>query len=137
MFVSCLNSVINYLELITTCSYSPANNGFDLNPKIACHPLASPILMERQFRQPEVSFPTSKEILMKKFECTYQKRPTSGYYLFTVILIADAEVQAKQMASAHAHRTSGWPSLDTGDWYVSQLDTGYNSPARVLDYSKR
>lgn len=74
---------------------------------------------------------------MKKFECTYQKQPTSGYYLFTVALIADDEKHAKQMASAHAQRTGGWPSIDTGNWYVSQLGSGYNAPARVLDYSKR
>ncbi len=74
---------------------------------------------------------------MRKFECTYQKQPNSGYFLFTVQLLAETEAHAKQMASAHAQRTGGWPSVDTWKWNVAQLDTGYNGSARIVDYSKR
>jgi hypothetical protein len=71
---------------------------------------------------------------MNKYECTWNKG--SGCYTFVVEVKAATEEHAKQMASALASRTSGWPYIETNRWNVSVLDTGYSGDAKVLDYKK-
>ena len=71
---------------------------------------------------------------MYKYECTWNKG--SGYYTFVVEVKAETEAHAKQMASALASRTSGWPDIETNNWNVSVLDSGYSGDAQILDYKK-
>jgi hypothetical protein len=72
---------------------------------------------------------------MDKLRCTCT--PSKNSYTYIIDVVADDESHAREMATACVREKSYFPSnVDTRDWNVSYVDSGYSGPARVLDYSK-
>lgn len=74
-------------------------------------------------------------LYMDKFRCTH----TIGRdgYTYYVDVIANNESHAKELASMCVKDKSYFTNnVDPRDWNVSELDSGYSGPAKVVDYGK-
>jgi hypothetical protein len=66
---------------------------------------------------------------MRKYNCT--ATPNSTTYFVTVV--ADEEQHAIEIARVKAKQEWG-SKVAGGTWRCQYVDSGYSSPARVLDY---
>ncbi len=66
---------------------------------------------------------------MRKYNCTTSGRSTTYF----VVVVADDEQHATEMAQVRARQK--WGSGIAGQrWNVEYVDSGYSSPARILDF---